>query len=54
MLNRMIKNLHFYLVRLPFIYLAIPIGFIFEFLITFPYVVMCEIDRKCRQKRNRK
>jgi hypothetical protein len=44
------KKIHFYMVKLPFIYLAIPIGFIFEYLITFPYLILCAIDSFSQKK----
>jgi len=46
------KKILFYTVKLPFIYLAIPIGFIFEYLITFPYIVLCTIDGLFQKKTN--
>jgi len=44
------KKILFYTVKLPFIYLAIPIGFIFEYLITFPYIILCTIDGHFQKK----
>jgi hypothetical protein len=38
------KKILFYTVKLPFIYMAIPIGFIFEYLITLPHLILCTID----------
>ncbi len=38
------KKILFYTVKLPFIYIAIPIGFIFEYLVTFPYLILCTLD----------
>ncbi|NOY68551.1 MAG: hypothetical protein GXP53_03535 [Deltaproteobacteria bacterium] len=34
----------FYLIKLPFVYIAAPLGFLFDFIITFPYIIMTEID----------
>jgi hypothetical protein len=45
------KQFLFYTVKLPFIYIAIPTGFVFEYLITFPYMVLCVIDSLCQKKR---
>jgi hypothetical protein len=44
------KKIRFYTIKLPFIYLAIPVGFIFEYLITFPYMVLCTIDCLLQKK----
>jgi hypothetical protein len=44
------KKIIFYTVKLPFIYLAIPIGFIFEYLITFPHLILCTIDSFSQKK----
>jgi hypothetical protein len=32
-------------IKLPLIYLTLAIGFIFQFLITFPYMLICILDR---------
>lgn len=48
--RRYAKTLKFYTVKLPFVYLMIPVGFIFEYLVTLPYIVMVSIDER-RQAR---
>ena len=41
----------FYTIKLPFVFIAAPIGFLFEGLITLPYIIMTEIDgRHIRKK----
>ena len=50
-LNRIIKILNFYMLKLPFVYIMIPIGFVFEFLTTFPFAVMVSIDGFRRKNR---
>ncbi|MBS3808831.1 MAG: hypothetical protein KGY38_01575 [Desulfobacterales bacterium] len=45
------RILKFYTVKLPFVYLMIPVGFIFEYLVTLPYIVLVSIDER-RQTRN--
>ena len=44
-IRRIAERIHFYLIRLPLIYALIPIGFIFEFLVTFPFMVLTRLDR---------
>jgi len=44
-IRRIAGRLHFYLIRLPLIYALIPIGFIFEFVVTFPFMVLTRLDR---------
>jgi hypothetical protein len=44
--RRLRKTLHFYAIRLPLIYALIPAGFLFEFIITFPFRVLAGLDRK--------
>ncbi len=39
-----LKVLYFYLWKLPAIYVLLTAGFIFEFITTFPFVVMTYID----------
>lgn len=41
---RVYKTLKFYLIKLPFVYIAAPLGLLFDFIITFPYIVMTELD----------
>ena len=38
------KAIRFYAVKLPFIYLMIGLGFVFEFLLTYPYMILVAID----------
>ncbi|MFO8113339.1 MAG: hypothetical protein R6T92_12600 [Desulfosalsimonadaceae bacterium] len=42
--ENMLKILYFYLVKLPFVYILVAIGFVFEFVATFPFVVLVSID----------
>ncbi len=44
------KRLRFYTIKLPFVYLMIPLGFLFEFLVTFPFIVMVAIDARRKRK----
>jgi hypothetical protein len=46
----MYDRITFYLVKLPFILLLIIFGFIFEFLITLPFLVLCSLDSYFRGK----
>ncbi len=39
------RKLHFYTVKLPFILMIIPLGFILEFILSLPFIVLCELDR---------
>ncbi len=39
-----LRKIKFYTVNLPLILITIPIGFVFEFIITFPFIVFCTID----------
>lgn len=39
------QKIVFYLFKLPFILVAIIIGFLFEFLLELPFMVMCKLDR---------
>ncbi len=49
--ENMLKILYFYLVKLPVVYILVTIGFVFEFLTTFPFVVMVSIDTYRRKNR---
>lgn len=40
------KAIRFYAVKLPFIYLMIGLGFVFEFLLTYPYIILVAIDER--------
>ena len=44
-IKKTFKQIYFCVIKLPLIYIAISIGFIFEYLITFPYIVLCALDR---------
>ncbi len=50
-LKYMLKNLHFYAIKLPFYYFLMVTGFIFEFLTTFPFAIMVSIDAYRRKNR---
>lgn len=39
------QKIGFYLIKLPFILVIIVIGFLFEFLLELPFMVMCKLDR---------
>ena len=39
------QKIGFYLIKLPFILVTIIIGFLFEFLLELPLMVMCKLDR---------
>jgi len=43
-IRKIYKQVVFYSIKLPLIYIAIPMGFVFEYLITFPYIVLCSLD----------
>ena len=40
-----LKKIKFYTVNLPLIVITIPIGFVFELIVTFPFIIGCAIDR---------
>ncbi len=40
------RKLLFYSVKLPFILMIIPLGFILEFIISFPFIVICTLDHQ--------
>lgn len=42
----------FYAFKLPFVYIAVPMGFLFEYIITFPYIVMTGIDAHGKKKKS--
>lgn len=44
------KKLYFYIIRLPLIYILIFTGFIFEFLVTFPFRVLASLDSHRHKK----
>lgn len=39
----------FYTVKLPFILMMIPLGFILEFIVSFPFIVLCTLDHRLQQ-----
>ena len=45
-LRQLGKAIRFYAVKLPFIYLMIGLGFVFEFLLTYPYMILVAIDER--------
>jgi hypothetical protein len=48
------KNYHaiiFTTIKLPLIYLTLAIGFIFQFFITFPYLLICFLDGMSTEKK---
>lgn len=48
-----LKKIKFYTVNLPLIFITIPIGFIFEFIITFPYIIFCTLDSMGKELKGR-
>jgi hypothetical protein len=44
------KHLVFYSIKLPLIFITIPVGFLFDFLVTFPYSILCIIDARMQNK----
>jgi hypothetical protein len=38
-------------IKLPLIYLTLAIGFIFQFFITFPYMLVCIVDGRSIEKK---
>lgn len=46
----MVEKIVFYLVKLPFILTLIIFGFMLEFLIELPFVVMCSLDQRCGKR----
>ncbi len=49
-INNWYRRFVFYTVKLPLILITIPIGFLFDFLIAFPSVILCSIDAWMRNK----
>ncbi len=43
-MRKTFRKIHFYTVKLPFIFIMVPTGFVFEYLITFPYIVLTSIE----------
>ncbi len=50
-LRRTARPLYFYTVRLPLIYSLIWIGFLIEFGISFPWIILTSLDRDRRKIR---
>ena len=40
-----LKKIKFYTVNLPLIVITIPFGFLFELIVTLPFIIGCAIDR---------
>ena len=49
-IKKRLKKIKFYTVNLPLILITIPIGFIFEYIITFPFIVLCTLDSLKQEK----
>jgi hypothetical protein len=39
-----LKKVKFYTINLPLILITIPMGFLFELIVTFPFIICCTID----------
>ena len=39
-----------YIIKIPFIIALITLGFLLEFLISVPFMVLCELDQRFRKK----
>jgi hypothetical protein len=39
-----------FLIKIPFILMLVTIGFIFEFLISIPLLILCELDNRVRNR----
>jgi hypothetical protein len=39
-----------FLIKIPFIVILVTLGFLFEFLISVPFMVLCELDQRFRKK----
>jgi hypothetical protein len=44
------KKFVFYAVKLPLIFMTIPVGFLFDFLVTFPSIILCSLDARLKNK----
>ena len=40
-----LKASHFYVIKLPYIYMLMMAGFIFDFLVSFPFLLMYSTER---------
>ncbi len=47
------QKVSFYLVKLPFILVTIVIGFMLEFLLQLPFMIMCKLDHAAATKNGR-
>jgi len=52
-IQKKLKKIKFYTINLPLIFITIPIGFIFEFIITFPFIIFCMVDSLGQKKRTK-
>lgn len=46
------KRYHFYGIKLPFILLLIILGFMLEFIVELPFIVLTQLDGRQRCRRN--
>ncbi|RJP94950.1 MAG: hypothetical protein C4518_02195 [Desulfobacteraceae bacterium] len=44
----------FFFLKLPLIYITLAVGFVFEYLVSFPYIILCTMDSISIRKKNRK
>ena len=44
------KKIGFYLIQLPFILVTIIVGFLLQFLLELPFMVLCKLDRAVSDK----
>lgn len=51
--KKWIRAIHFWLVRLPLIFILAPLGFVLEFAVTFPWRLAVALDG-CRSKKTSK
>jgi uncharacterized membrane protein len=40
-----------FLIKIPFTFIVVTVGFVLEFLIHAPFMVLCELDRRFRKMR---
>jgi uncharacterized membrane protein len=40
-----------FFIKIPFTFIVVTVGFTIEFLISAPFLVLCELDRRFRRKR---
>jgi len=53
-IKKTLKKIKFYTVNLPLIFFMIPVGFIFEFIVTFPFIIFCTLDSMGNRKKTNK